>query len=100
MNIDSKTVEHIAKLARLELDTDSKANMEKDLSRIITFVEKLNELNTDGVEPLIYMTPETNVLRQDNVEVTITQAEALKNAPQKDSDYIKVPKVLGERAAE
>ena len=54
----------------------------------------INEVNTDGVEPLIHMNNEINVLREDIVKETITQEQALKNAPQKDSDYFKIPKVL------
>ena len=55
---------------------------------------KLSEIPTDDVEPLIFMSDEVNVLRDDEPEVTITQAEALKNAPKKDSDYFRIPKVL------
>jgi aspartyl-tRNA(Asn)/glutamyl-tRNA(Gln) amidotransferase subunit C len=61
---------------------------------MLAFVEKLNELDTDGVEPLIYMTEERNILRDDVPETTITQKEALQNAPKKDSDYFKAPKVI------
>ena len=63
-------------------------------ARILTRKWKLNELNTDNVEPLIYMTDEVNVLREDVVKTDMTQEEALKNAPKKDSDYFKVPKVV------
>ena len=61
---------------------------------MLNFVDKLNELNTDGVEPLIYMSDETNILRDDIVEHKITQKEALSNAPKKDSDYFKAPKMV------
>lgn len=92
--IDIKTVDEVAHLARLEFNEESKQEILNDMNRMLAFVDKLNEVNTDGVEPLIYMTEETNVLRDDEPETTITQKEALKNAPKKDSDYFKVPKVI------
>ena len=95
MKIDSATVDKIAELAKLEFDSRSKEEIIKDLSRIITFVEKLNELDTENVEPLVYMTDELNVLREDEVKQEITQKEALLNALRKDSDYFKTPKALG-----
>jgi aspartyl-tRNA(Asn)/glutamyl-tRNA(Gln) amidotransferase subunit C len=94
MSIDKATVEQIAKLAKLEFDDTSKEEIMKDLDRILEFVDKLNELNTANVEPLTHITEEQNVLRTDVVKTEISQAEALKNAPQKDSDYFIVPKVL------
>ena len=92
--IDIKTVDEIAHLARLEFDEASKPEIVNDLNRMLSFVDKLNELDTSNVEPLIYMTNEANVLRADVSEVTISQKEALKNAPKKDSDYFKAPKVI------
>src|ERR1700739_1218292 len=92
--IDYKTVDEVAHLARLEFNTAAKDEMVKDMNNMLSFVEKLNELDTTGVEPLIYMTDESNVLREDVVKETITQKEALLNAPKKDSDYFKVAKVI------
>lgn len=92
--IDIKTVDEIAHLARLEFNDEAKGEILNDMNRMLAFVDKLNELNTDNVEPLIYMTEERSVLREDEVKATVTQAEALKNAPKKDSDYFKVPKVI------
>jgi aspartyl-tRNA(Asn)/glutamyl-tRNA(Gln) amidotransferase subunit C len=97
MKIDTGTVDKVAELAKLEFDEQSKAAMVEDLSRIITFVEKLNELDTTNVEPLIFMSDEMNVLRKDEAKQDITKEEALKNAPSRDSDYFKAPKVLGEQ---
>lgn len=94
MQIDKKTVDELAQLARLEYDDESKTEMINDLNKILKFVDKLNELDTSNVEPLIYMTEETNRWREDEVKVTITQDEALKNAPKHDSDYFKSPKVI------
>lgn len=94
MNIDEKTIIHIARLSRLEFKDDAKATIKGDLERILDLVEKLNEVDTDGVEPLIHMTGAVNVLREDNVVEEISKEEALRNAPRKDSDYFKVPKVI------
>jgi aspartyl-tRNA(Asn)/glutamyl-tRNA(Gln) amidotransferase subunit C len=92
--IDYKTVDEVAHLARLEFDAAGKDAMVKDMNNMLAFIEKLNELDTTGVDPLIYMTDESNVLREDVVKETITQKEALLNAPKKDSDYFKAPKVI------
>ena len=94
MEITDELVDHIAHLARLEFEGDKKEAIKADLSKIIDFVDQLNEVDTEGVQPLIFMTDSVNVLREDKAEVTISQAEALKNAPNKDSDYIKIAKVL------
>jgi aspartyl-tRNA(Asn)/glutamyl-tRNA(Gln) amidotransferase subunit C len=85
-------VDKLAELAKLEFDEEGKKEIAKDLNRIVEFVEKLSELDTTNVEPLIYLSEETNVMRDDIVKQEFTQSEALKNAPLKDSDYIKVPK--------
>lgn len=92
--IDIKTVDEIAHLARLEFNDESKQEIINDMNRMLAFVDKLNELNTDNTEPLIYMSEEKNVLRDDVPHVTVSQKEALKNAPHKDTDYFKVPKVI------
>ena len=94
MKIDDTTVDKLAGLAKLEFNGSEKEAIKSDLNKVVDFIDKLNELNTDNVEPLIFMTDEVNVLRADDVEQTITQKEALKNAPNKDSDYFKIPKVL------
>lgn len=94
MQVDDKLIEKLAHLSRLEFENESKEEIKKDLTRILSFIEKLNELNTDNIEPLVYMTDEVNVLREDEVKQTITQEEALKNAPKRDSDYFRVPRVV------
>lgn len=81
--IDIKTVEEVAHLARLEFTEEGKADILNDMNRMLAFVDKLNEMDTDGVEPLIYMTDEKNVMREDESKDTLTQNEALKNAPKK-----------------
>jgi aspartyl-tRNA(Asn)/glutamyl-tRNA(Gln) amidotransferase subunit C len=97
MKIDHKTVDEVAHLARLEFEAQAKDEIVNDMNRMLGFIEKLSELDTKGVEPLIYMTDESNVLREDMVKETITQKEALLNAPKKDSDYFKVPKVIDQK---
>jgi aspartyl-tRNA(Asn)/glutamyl-tRNA(Gln) amidotransferase subunit C len=92
--IDIKTVDEVAHLARLEFNDSAKGEILNDMNRMLSFVDKLSELNTENIEPLIYMTNEKNVLREDVSEITLTQKEALKNAPKKDSDYFKAPKVI------
>ena len=95
MKIDDATLDRIAELARLDYsDPAARKAILSDMERVIGFVEKLNEVETKGVEPLIFMTEEENTLRDDAVEVTITKQEALMNAPVKDSDYFKVPRVV------
>ncbi len=94
MHITDETIDHIAHLARLRFEGEAKVAIRQDLDKIINFMGKLSEIPTDEVEPLIFMSDELNVLRDDEAEVTLTQAQALKNAPKKDSDYFRIPKVL------
>jgi aspartyl-tRNA(Asn)/glutamyl-tRNA(Gln) amidotransferase subunit C len=94
MQINQQLIDKIAHLARLEFNNDEKIRIEQDLNRILSFIETLNEVDTSSVEPLIYMSDEVNVLRKDEVIREISHEEALKNAPKKDSDYFRVPKVI------
>jgi aspartyl-tRNA(Asn)/glutamyl-tRNA(Gln) amidotransferase subunit C len=94
MKVDKETLDKIAHLARLEFDDKDSEKMIKDLGNIISFVEKLNEVNTDGVEPLTTMSHEINALREDEVKPHLDHDIALQSAPKKDSDYFRVPKVL------
>jgi len=94
MKIDNEIVDKIAHLARLEFENEAKVQIIKDMNNMLALVGKLDELDTSNVEPLIYMSDEVNVLREDEVKQEITQHEALQNAPAHDSDYFKVPKVI------
>lgn len=95
MKLDDATLDRIAELARLNVgDAADRARLMQDMQRVIDFVEKLNEVDTKGVEPLIFMTEDENVLREDVATLEITKQEALMNSPVKDSDYFKVPKVV------
>ena len=97
MKITDEIVDHIAHLARLKFEGDKKIAIKQDMENIISFMDKLADLPTDNVEPLIFMNEAVNVLREDVAKITITQTEALKNAPKKDSDYFRIPKVLDKK---
>lgn len=94
MKITDELIDHLAHLSRLEFNGEEKERIKSDLTKITDFVDQLSSVNTDGVEPLIFMTETENVLREDEDKITISQAEALKNAPVHDSDYFKIPTVL------
>ena len=97
MKITEEIVDHIAHLSRLKFEGDKKDAIKQDLENITSFMDVLSELPTDNVEPLIFMNDEVNVLREDVPQVSITHEEALKNAPKKDSDYFRIPKVLDKK---
>jgi aspartyl-tRNA(Asn)/glutamyl-tRNA(Gln) amidotransferase subunit C len=95
MKIDNTVLDRIAELARLDMSDPAKRDaMLIDMQRVLDFVEKLNGVDTTGVEPLIFMTDEEDVLRDDLAMQEISREEALANAPVKDSDYFKVPRVV------
>lgn len=94
MSVDRKTVDRIATLARLEFNEEEKLEITNDLNKMLDFVSNLSQVDTEGVEPLIYMLEEETEMREDKVVDQLDQKEALKNAPLKDTDFIKVPKVL------
>ena len=94
MKITRELLDKIAHLARLELNEKDAEKMMHDMSAIVDWMEKLNEVNTDGIEPLTSMSHEVNVLREDQVKNQLDHESVLKNAPQKDLDYFHVPKVL------
>lgn len=87
-------VEKIAHLARLDFPEAEKASVKQDLERMIRFVEKLGELDTTGVPPLLHMSDVVNNLREDEVRGSIPTAAALQNAPRHDGRYFQVPKVI------
>jgi aspartyl-tRNA(Asn)/glutamyl-tRNA(Gln) amidotransferase subunit C len=94
MDINIETIDKLSDLAKLNFNDSEKEALIKDLNRILSYIDKLNEVNTEGVEPLIFMSEAVNVLREDEAKSGISKAEALLNAPSKDSDYFRVPKVL------
>jgi aspartyl-tRNA(Asn)/glutamyl-tRNA(Gln) amidotransferase subunit C len=94
MKIDREALDKIAHLSRLEFDEKDAEKMMRDMTNIVNWVEKLNEVDTTGVEPLTTMSYEINMLREDEVKEHLSHDRALKNAPKKDADYFRVPKVI------
>ncbi len=94
MVIDRNLILKLENLAKLELSEKERAQLTGDLNNILSMVEKLKELDTTGVEPLVYINEEVNRLREDEVKNQVGQGEALSNAPDEDGTYFKVPKVL------
>lgn len=94
MKINSEVLQKIAHLARLELKPEKEAELKKDLEEILDWVEELNEVDTEGVEPLTNMSFEVNALREDKVGEVLSREKGLKNAPAHDDQYFRVPKVL------
>ncbi len=96
MPITVEDVEKIAKLAKLRFTEEEKQKFTEQLARIIAYVEKLNELDTERVPPTYHVLPLTNVTREDQVKPWLTQEEALANAPKKLKGYFSVPKVISQ----
>ncbi|TCD47914.1 Asp-tRNA(Asn)/Glu-tRNA(Gln) amidotransferase subunit GatC [Chlorobium sp. N1] len=95
MSVTRENVEYIAQLARLSFTSDEAERMTQELNSILHYVEKLNEIDTEGVEPLSNIHDQKNVLRDDVESPSIENAQALKNAPDRQDRFFRVPKVLG-----
>ena len=94
MQVDKETLRKIAHLARLEFEEKDEKEMIDSLTEILSWVEQLEEVDTEGVEPLTTMSKEVNVLREDSASNELDQQSALQSAPKSDSTYFRVPKVL------
>lgn len=94
MKIDRETLRKIAHLARLDFEEEAEAGITKDLTEILNWVEQLNEVDTEGIEPLTNMSHEVNMLREDEAGEPLEHERGLKNAPKKDDDHFRVPKVI------
>ena len=94
MAIDLKTVKHISKLARISVNEEKAKKLEKDLNSIFKWIEQLNELNTDKVEPLTSIAETKLRLRKDKILSENIRDEILKNSPKDNKDYFVVPKVV------
>jgi aspartyl-tRNA(Asn)/glutamyl-tRNA(Gln) amidotransferase subunit C len=92
--ISLQDVEYVAGLAQLDLDDAAKARMAQEMSDILTYMDTLNSLNTDGVEPMMHAMPMTNVFRDDVVAPSLPRELALRGAPVHDDEYFVVPKIL------
>ena len=94
MQVDDALIEKLSELSMLQFTAEEKEEIKADLQKMIGFIDKLQELDTTGVEPLMHMSDEVNVLREDITGPMLTEEEALKNAAHHDDHYFKVPKVI------
>jgi aspartyl-tRNA(Asn)/glutamyl-tRNA(Gln) amidotransferase subunit C len=94
MKIDQESLQKIAHLARLEVKPQEETEMLSSLNSVLTWMEELNEIDTENVKPLTHITLEINALREDKVIPGISRAEGLFNAPKQDGEYFRVPKVV------
>jgi len=97
MAVSKKEVEKIAELARLKFSEEELENITPQMNEILSYMEKLNELDTENIEPLSHPVEQTNVFREDDMKPSIPTDDALKNAPAKDEQHFKVPKVIGDK---
>lgn len=96
MAVTKKDVEKIAELARLKFSEEELENFTPQMNEILSYMDKLNELDTENVNPLSHPVEQTNVFREDELKASISTEDALKNAPSKDEHHFKVPKVIGD----
>jgi aspartyl-tRNA(Asn)/glutamyl-tRNA(Gln) amidotransferase subunit C len=94
--ITLKEVEHVARLARLELGAEDKERMRRELDGILSYIDKLRALDTEGVEPTSHAVPLTNVMRDDEVRPSFPRSDMLANAPDRSGDFFRVPKIIEE----
>ncbi len=94
MPVSREDVEYVARLARIELTEQEKDTLTSQLSSILDHIEKLNELDIEGVEPTFHVLDVTNVFREDEVRASLPTEEIMKNAPARDGDFFKVPKII------
>jgi aspartyl-tRNA(Asn)/glutamyl-tRNA(Gln) amidotransferase subunit C len=93
--IDAELVRHIGKLSRIALSDDQVATFGRDIGAMVEYFDKLQQLDTDAVEPMAHAVELTNVLADDSPAESLATAQALANSPQHDENFFKVPKVLG-----
>jgi aspartyl-tRNA(Asn)/glutamyl-tRNA(Gln) amidotransferase subunit C len=97
MQISKEEVEHVAKLARLEITEAEKEAFSRQLSGILTFIEQLKKLNTEGVEPTATVLEQVNVFREDKARPSLPVDRALANAPEQSGGFFVVPKIIEDR---
>jgi len=97
MAVTKKDVEKIAELAKLKFSEDELENFTPQMNEILSYMDKLNELDTENVKPLSHPVEQSNVFRDDEMKTSIPVEDALKNAPSKDEHHFKVPKVIGDK---
>ncbi len=96
--IDADLVRHIGKLSRIALSDDDVTNFGRQLAAVLEYFDKLQQLDTEGVEPMAHAVELTNVLAEDTLKPSLSPEAALGNAPARDENFFKVPKVLGENS--
>jgi len=94
MKIDDALIDRLSNLARLEFNGNEKNEIRQDMERMLQFIDKLNEIDTTGVPPLIHVHDGVHPMREDRVQQDLTTKEALQNAPDHDTDYFRVPRVV------
>lgn len=94
MQLNTEIIDKLAALSRLSFDEEEKAQLLQDLNNMLGFVDKLNETDTAGVEPLLHITSSENIFREDEVNTEVTKTEVLSNAGLKNADFFMVPKVI------
>jgi len=97
MAINDNVISKLEKLSKLKLEAEERVSVTNDLEKMLDMVDKLSEVDTKGVEPLVYMHSEVNVLRSDKSEGMLDREAALANAPKKVGDYFAVPKVINKK---
>ena len=94
MEVNDAMIDKLATLAKLKFDVEEKQAIKKDLQNMLGFIDKMNELDTTGVQPLLHMTSNVNIMRADEIVGSITNEEALQNASTKNAPFFIVPKVI------
>lgn len=94
MSVTKKDVEYIAELARLQLSPQEIESLSKDMNKILGYIDLLNELDTENIEPLEHVIELDSRLRKDEAKEPLSHEDALRNAPDADSDYFRVPRVI------
>ena len=94
MQITIQTIDKLANLSQLQFNNEEKVALQSDLEKMIGFIQQLEKVDTTGIEPLLHISDAVNVLREDELKGSITREEALLNAPSKDEQFFKVPKVI------
>lgn len=94
MAVKKEVILKLEKLAKLKLSDEERAEIGVDLEKILAMIDKLEEIDTSGVEPLVYIHEEVNVLREDKTEGMLETEEGLKNAPKRIDNYFAVPKII------
>lgn len=94
MALSREDVRHVAQLARLDFSDDEERRMAEEMSQILDYVEKLDELDTSGVPPMAHVLDVTNVFRADEIKARIDQEQALEPAPETDDGHFQVPQVI------